>query len=116
MDRKDIQSVEEVSAKLLLLNHGRQIAVRRSDQAGVRAKGARASQSLELPLLKDPQELRLQLERNLPDLVQKHRSLMCQFEAPDPLRDGTSKSASFVAKEFAFEEPGRDGSAIQLHE
>src|SRR5712692_5272107 len=41
---------------------------------------------------------------------------MCQFEAPDALRDGSSKSASFVTKEFAFEEPGRDGSAIQLHE
>src|SRR5712692_2206077 len=116
MDGKDIQAVEEVSAKLLVLNHGGQIAVRRSDQTGVGAKCTCASQSLELPLLKDPQELRLQLERNLPDLVQKHRSLMCQFEAPDALRDGSSKSASFVTKEFAFEEPGWDGSAIQLHE
>src|SRR2546425_4105798 len=93
MDGKDIQAVEEVSAKLLVLNHGGQIAVRRSDQTGVGAKRTRASQSLELPLLKDPQELWLQLERNLPDLVQKHRSLMCQFEAPDALRDGSSKSA-----------------------
>ena len=39
-----------------------------------------------------------------------------QFETTDFLRDGTSKSAAFMAEKFAFEKAAGDGGTVQLDE
>src|SRR5215467_3546305 len=41
---------------------------------------------------------------------------MRQFETPYTLRDSAGKGALLVTEKFAFQEPGRDGSTVQLHE
>src|SRR5215467_7027151 len=41
---------------------------------------------------------------------------MRQFETSYTLRDGAGKGALLVTEKFAFQETGRDGSTIQLHE
>ena len=56
---KDMQAIEEIGAELLRLDHGREIAVGRGDQARIRAQGAGATQPFELALLQHPQQLRL---------------------------------------------------------
>jgi hypothetical protein len=41
---------------------------------------------------------------------------MGRLEAADRLRDSSGESALFVSEEFAFQEGGRNGCTVQLHE
>ena len=87
MDREDVQPVEQVRPELLLLDELAEIAVGRRDQPRVAAQRARAAQPLELALLQHAQQLRLQLQRDLADLVEEHGALVGQLEAADALGD-----------------------------
>src|SRR5262249_5763255 len=74
------------------------------------------SETLELLLLEHAQQLRLQLERDLANLVEEQRPAVRHLEAPDLLRDGARECAALVAEELAFEESCRNGRAVDLHE
>ena len=41
---------------------------------------------------------------------------MGEFEAADALGDGSGEGSFFVAEEFAFDQAGGDGGAVQFHE
>src|SRR5262249_46625043 len=62
------------------------------------------------------QEFRLQLERNLANLVEKQRAAVGDLEPPDLLGDGAGKGAFLVAEELTFEEARRNGGAVDLDE
>jgi uncharacterized repeat protein (TIGR03803 family) len=114
--RKDVQAVEEVSAEPLSRTSAARSRLVGSDQAGIGAEGTSASQPLKLSLLQYAQKLRLQFQRNLPDLIQEDRALVRQFEPTDALRDGTGKGTLLVAEEFTFQQSRRDSGAVQFHE
>src|SRR5205823_1500853 len=78
--------------------------------------GARAPETLEFLLLEHAEELRLQLERDVPDLVEEEGSAIRQLEPPDPLCDRAREGAALVAEELALEQTGRNGRAVELHE
>src|SRR5258708_743863 len=101
-DRKHIQTVVEVATKFVALHHVNQIPVGRSYQANVHLVSPSAAQALELLLLQDTQQFRLQSPRNISHLVQEERAFVSQFEATHLLRDSTGKSASLMAKKLAF--------------
>jgi hypothetical protein len=62
--------------------------------------GACAAHPLELTLLENAQKLRLQIERQVADLVEKQRTSVGQLEAA-PLRGGrTGDGAFFVAEQL----------------
>src|SRR4030095_13231187 len=82
-NRKNIQAVKQVSAKLLLLNHLPQIAIGGCNQACIGSQGARDSPPFELPFLEHAQQLGLKLERDVADLIQKYRSAISQLKAAD---------------------------------
>jgi len=105
-----------IPAKLTVLHHLRQISVGRCDEAHIHAAGVRASQTLELLFLQHSQELGLQLERNVPDLIQEKRAAVGQLKAPDALRDRSRKGASFVAEQFALQQTRGNSSTIDLDE
>src|SRR5437899_11673668 len=113
---KDIETIEQVGPKSLLLDERREITVRSRDQSSVRAERAAASQSLELPLLQTAEALLLEIEGNLADLVQEDRPAVGELEAADALRDGAGKGALLVAEQLALEQSRRDRGAVQLHE
>ena len=115
-DRKNVQAIVEIRAELLLIDQSFQVPVRCGDQPRIRTKRARAPQSFKLALLQDAKKLRLQFERNLPDFVQENGSAVRQLKPPDALRDGARERAFFVPEQFAFQQPGRDGRAVQFHE
>jgi hypothetical protein len=77
---------------------------------------ARAPQPLELLVLQDAQQLRLQLQRNVTHLVQKQRALVGQFQPPYFLTDGPGECALLVPEQFALQQPRGDGSAVQFDE
>src|SRR5438132_886323 len=116
VDGKDVQAVVEVFAEALLLDQPSEVAVRRGDQADVDLDRPGAADTLELLLLEDPEELRLELEGDLADLVEEERAAMGHLEASDLLCDGPGEGAALVAEELALEKPRRDGRAIDLDE
>src|SRR5438094_2931179 len=116
VDREDVQAVVEVVAEALLLDQPGQVAVRRGDKSDVDLDRPGAADTLELLLLEDPEELRLELERDLAHLVEEERAAMGHLEASDLLRDGPGERAPLVAEEFTLEEPRWDSRAIDLDE
>src|SRR6516162_11330906 len=115
-DRKNVKTIIEVAAKPLLIHLLSQIRIRRGDQAGIGVKCPRASQPLTLSLLQHAQQLGLNLQRNIPDLIEKDGPAIRQLEAADALRDGAGKRAPLVSAELAFEQAGRYRRAVELDE
>ena len=111
---KHIQAIIKVGAKLAVRDLLREVGIGRGHQANIHMDGARAAQPFEFVLLQNPQELGLQFERNIADLVKKQRASMGQLEAADALRNGAGEGALFMAEQFALQEPGRDGGAVDL--
>src|SRR6266446_3814485 len=97
-------------------DHLVEVAIRRRDDAHVDAPRPRAAEPLEFLLLKDAEELRLELERDVADLVEEERPAVCQLEASDPLRDRAREGAALVAEQLALEKARRDGGAVDLDE
>ena len=58
----------------------------------------------------------MQLQRDLPDFVQKYRPAVGQLEAPDALGDSAREGALFMPEHLAFEQPGGDRGAVQFDE
>ena len=57
----------------------------------------------------------MQLKRDVANLIQEQRSLICQFKPTDLLRDCTREGAALVAKEVAFEQAAGDRSTVDLY-
>ena len=76
----------------------------------------RAPEALELLLLKDPEELRLQLHGNLSDLVEEEGPAVGHFEPADLLSDRAGEGTALVTEELALEETRRNRGAVQLDE
>src|SRR6185369_17088378 len=75
---------------------------------------ATAAKSLELLFLQYAQQLRLQLGRDVAYLVQKQRTFVSHFEAPDLLRDGSGEGALLMPEQFAFQQIHWNRRAAQL--
>src|SRR6266478_7919751 len=116
VDGEDVEAVIEVVAETLLVDHRAEIAVRRRDQPHVHLDGLRPADALELLLLEHPQQLRLELERDLADLVEEQRATVRDLESSDLLRDRAGESAALVTEELALEETRWNGGAVDLHE
>src|SRR5438874_13834417 len=88
----------------------------RSDDPDVGPDRLRAPDALERLLLEHAQELRLEVERQVADLVQEERAVVGELEAPEPSRDGARERAPLVSEQLALQEPGGDGGAVELDE
>ena len=77
-------------------------------------EGLRATDALESSLLQQAQEFDLSFECEVADFVEEERAALCEFDFSRFARDGTSEGAFFMSEEFAFDEPGRQGAAIDL--
>ena len=116
VDGKDVQAIVEIVAEALLLHQPGEVAVRRRDDADVHLDRARTAEALELLLLQDPQELWLQLERQLAHLVEEERTAVGELEATDLLGDRVGERAALVAEQLALQERRRDrGTVHRLH-
>src|SRR5262249_49590616 len=54
------------------------------------------------------------LKRDVADLIQKQRAFVRQLESPGALRDRAGERALLVTEQFAFEQPSRNGRAIDF--
>ena len=115
-DRDDVQAVVEILPERSRPGGRLQVPVRRGDDPHVRRERPRSTNTLELPVLKDAQELGLNGRTDVPDLVQEDRAPVGHFETPFPVRHGSGESAPFVAEQFAVEEGFGERRAVDLDE
>ena len=100
--RKDVEPVVQICAKLVLVNHSLQVAVSGGYEAYVGPDRARPAHSLEFLILDGTQQFRLKFEWQLTDLIQKQRTLVGQLETPDLLRNRSGEGAPFAAEELTL--------------
>src|SRR5262249_14393710 len=113
-NRKDVQSIVQVAAVLLVVDHLFQIAVGGGNQTNVHFLSARAAQPLKLLLLQNAQQFWLQLQRDVADFIQKQSAFVCQLEAADALRDCAGECTFLVAEELALDQPRWNRRAVDL--
>ena len=111
-DRKHVEPVVEIVPESVLTDLVGEVAIGSRDDPHVDVDGARAPEAFELPFLQDPQQLRLELNRQVPDLVEEQRSAMGQLEPPGLARMRARERAALTSEEFALDSVA--GSAAQL--
>ena len=87
----------------------------RRHQADIQRSRCVAAKPAHFPRFQHAKQLRLKIQRQLADLVEEHRTAVGLFENPGPTRGRAGEGAHFVTEEFARDEVGIDGTAIQHH-
>ena len=90
-ERKDVQTVEQVAAETTRCDVLSQVAVGRSDETDSDASRGVLTHAFKAPFLQRPQQLALQLERDLADFIKKQRAAVSSLESPGPIAQRTSK-------------------------
>ena len=83
--RDDVQPVEQILAEPALLHQALEVGVGRGDDADVDGEGVRLAERVDLAGLEEAQQLRLQVETELADLVEKQGAAL---GGSDETRDG----------------------------
>src|SRR6266853_1270922 len=115
-NRKYVQAIEQIATKFTFCNHFFQVAVGSCNQTYIYLPGVSAAQAFEFALLQSPQELGLNFKGNISDFIKEECALIGEFQTSDFLANGAGKSAFFVTKQFAFEQPGGNGGAVEFDE
>src|SRR6266567_1475362 len=93
-----------------------QIAVGGGNNAHVDLARACVADAFNFLLLQDPQQLGLHGQRDFPNLVEKERAAVGEFEPPGLVAHRARERAAHVPKEFAFENVLGDGATVDLDE
>src|SRR5262249_43045962 len=102
----------EIGTKALRLHFGAQALVGGGDDAHVDLVVVRAADALDLATLEHAQDLRLQIERELADLVEEDRAARCGFEGALARSDRAGEGAALVTEELAFEKLRGNRAAV----
>ena len=114
VDRKDVQAVEQIGAKLSVADRLIEVAIRGGDHADAHAHRPAAADRFELLLLKDAQQLDLRVERQLTDFVEEDRAAVGDLEPADALLDRTGERALDVPEQLALDQSRCDRAAVDL--
>jgi len=101
-NRKHVETVVQVAAKLVACDHLGQIAVGRCHQTHIDAMCSPTAKPLKFLFLQDTKQLRLQCRRQISNFVQEKCPRISHFESPNLLRYGPGKSTFLVAKELTL--------------
>jgi multidrug efflux pump subunit AcrA (membrane-fusion protein) len=112
----DGEAVQEVEAKRALLHHAKEVSVRGGDDAHVDVFGAVVADGGDLAGLEHAQQLRLALERQLADLVEKERALVGLDEGAGAVGHRAGEGALLVAHERARQQLSRRRRAVETDE
>ena len=113
---EDVQTEEEVFPELSLLHPEAQITVRHGDEADIHRNGLQPPYPIDLPLLKNPEQLGLEGGVKLAHLVQHQGSLLGELELPRLAVKGPGEGAFLIAEEFRFQQVFGDRGAVDGHE
>ena len=110
------QTVVEVFAEIPFLNLLAQVLVRGGHHAHVDLDVPVASHAADAALLQGAQHLGLRRERHVADLVHEERASVGLLELALALLDGRGEGPALVAEQFALDQFGGDGRAVDLDE
>src|SRR5262245_40681602 len=95
---------------------GTKISIGRGNYPDVDAARQLLANALELPFLKDAQELCLEIGWNVSDLVEKKRPTIREFESSDSVTNSPCERAPYMTKEFTLEQLSGKRGAIHLYQ
>jgi len=97
-----MKAMIEIFPEALLFDRPLEVTVRRGNNSHVHAERFKAAYPLKLPLLEEPEELGLDLWRDVSDLVEEDGPPVGKFELALFELMGPRKSAALVAEEVAL--------------
>ena len=112
MDLDCVETEEEVFAETVVGDFFREVGVGGGDDADVHFLRLRRADAFHLADFKDPQELRLQVVRDVRDFVEEESSAVGEFEPAYAVGLCIGECAFDVSKEFAFENTFRESARI----
>ena len=115
-DQDNADTMEKVFAEISFFNLFSQVLVRRRDDPHIDIDVFVAAYAADLALLQGPQHLCLRRQRHVADLVHEERSAARLFEFALALFDGRGEGSPLVAEQFAFDQFGGNGRAVDLNE
>ena len=116
LQRVDAEAVIEVGAEAALAHLDRQDAIGGGDDAHVDMMKAVGADPLHLAELHGAQQLGLDRQGQLPDLVQKERAAMGQFELAGAVGRRAGEGAAHMAEQFGLGQRVRQGGAVDMHQ
>jgi hypothetical protein len=97
-DREHVEAVEEILAEGVVGDGGLEVAIGRRDDADVDLHRLVAAEPLDGALLNHPQQLDLNLERQVADLVEEDRRSVGGLEPADLARQRPGEGATLAAE------------------
>lgn len=115
-DGEDLEAVVEIAAEEFVAHHFGEVSIGGGDQTDIDGDGANATEAFERFFLEGTEKLGLEVERDVADFIEEEGAAVGHFEASDLLGKRAGEGATFVAEEFAFEETGGNGGAVECDE
>ena len=111
-DGKDVEPIVKVLPKPAFADLFLKVSIGRCDDPHIDFDGMGRAQALKLAMLNHPEQLCLQLQRQLPDLVQAKGGTMGDFEPADLPGIGPGKCPLLTAEQFALNQIARQGGTV----
>ncbi|MPM67283.1 hypothetical protein SDC9_114205 [bioreactor metagenome] len=113
VDGEDVETVIKVLSEALLLHHVLQAAMGGGDYPDIHRHGKPPPDFFNFPLLKHPQDFRLQRQGHVADFVQKDCAAVGQLEfAGVAALERPGKGSLFVAEQLGFQQIVWNGRAV----
>ena len=108
----DVEAEVEVLAEAALVDHGHEVAVGGGEDAGGDGVGLGGADRADLFFLEGAEQFGLEVEGELADLVEEDGAALGGAEQAFLVAVGAGEGAFDVAEEFAFDEGGDEGAAV----
>ncbi len=115
MNRKNVQSIEQIGAQHTSSHRGLEIAVRRGNHSDVHPNRMSPTDALELALLQHAQERNLCFREQLSDFIQEDGPAFGQFEPPHSSLHRAGECTLFMAEELRGDQGGWNSGAVHAH-
>ena len=112
LDGEYVEAVEQVAAEGAAHDGFFEVAMRGGDDAHIAVARHVAADALVHALLQDAQQLHLHRQAHVADLVEEQRAALGDFESALAGGDGAGEGALLVAEQFALEQLGGNGAAV----
>ena len=113
LDARDANTIEQIGSKGSSDDVLAQVVMSRGQHANVYLSWFGLAQSRDLFFLQHTEQACLYVERDIADLIEKHRATVSRLEEPRLVDDRSGKGAARMAKELAAEQGVCESGAVR---